>query len=242
MPSETADGSHLARFAADLRELHDRAGRPDYRQLCERTHFGRTVLSAALNGNRLPSWPVTRALVEALGGDPEQWRERWGSVAHALRGEGDPGEATDSPLEPSAPAPPANPGVAAAAVPTTRRSSFGRRWWAWVAAALAVTLLALAGLMTITGWGDPAAPPALPTDPGAGIVGGWCMRVIALRDVRVFTAPEGDELWTQWGRDTRFWIDPGAGTLKRYRTVLRNGRHGWVGTDARYVAAADGCP
>lgn len=86
MPSETADGSHLARFAADLRELHDRAGRPDYRQLCESTHFGRTVLSAALNGNRLPSWPVTRALVEALGGDPEQWRERWGSAAHALPG------------------------------------------------------------------------------------------------------------------------------------------------------------
>jgi hypothetical protein len=74
----------LAQFAAELQRLHRQAGRPTYRELQRVTGYGRTVLSEALNGNRLPTWPVTQALVQALGGDPEEWRPRWAATDHAF--------------------------------------------------------------------------------------------------------------------------------------------------------------
>ena len=33
---------------------------------------------------------------------------------------------------------------------------------------------------------------------------------------------------------TPFWIDPDASTTNRYRTVLRNGRHGWIGINKNH--------
>jgi hypothetical protein len=59
--------------------------------------------------------------------------------------------------------------------------------------------------------------------------------------VRVFVAPTGDEVWTSWAHDTKFWVDRDAGSPSRYRTTLRNGRHGWVTRDRRYIQPADGC-
>ena len=65
------------RFAAELRALRDTAGRPSYRELAGRAHFSKATLSAAAGGHRLPTWEVTRAYVDACGGDVDQWRERW---------------------------------------------------------------------------------------------------------------------------------------------------------------------
>src|SRR5690349_22199481 len=99
-------------FATELRRLHREAGKPTYRELQRRTGYGRTVLSAALNGSRLPTWPVAEALVTALGGDPGSFKSRWAAAS------------------PSPPA--ASPSPAA---PTPRR-------WAFAAAAAAVLIAA----------------------------------------------------------------------------------------------------
>jgi hypothetical protein len=78
------------------------------------------------------------------------------------------------------------------------------------------------------------------TDPAAAVADGRCMKVTA-KDVRVFTDASGDQIWTRWTKETRFWAQPGAGTDTRQRTVLRNGSQGWVTSDARYVAPASDC-
>lgn len=75
------DGSPVAWFAADLRRLRVEAGTPTYRRLGERTHYTPSVLSDAARGERLPTWPVTRAYVVACGGDVAAWRERWLQIA-----------------------------------------------------------------------------------------------------------------------------------------------------------------
>ena len=38
-------------------------------------------MAKAASGNRLPSWEVTRAYVQACGGDLKEWRARWEDVA-----------------------------------------------------------------------------------------------------------------------------------------------------------------
>jgi hypothetical protein len=90
----------MAGFAAQLRELRERAGRPSYRQLAQRAHYSHTALSQAAAGGSLPSLAVTQAFVHACGGDVEEWTARWHQVNRAVR-------------PPSAPAPgPAMPGPA----------------------------------------------------------------------------------------------------------------------------------
>ncbi len=198
-------------FAAGLRELHRAAGKPTYQRLQRETGYGRTVLSAALNGSRLPTWPVTEALVQALGGDPVEWKARWASASTEpqLAGDG----------------------------PTPRR----RAWWIWTVAAVTVVLATAVIAATLRGHGSsPSAQPADSTAPATGI-DGVCMTVTA-RDVRVFASATGDEPWTTWKHGTRFWIDRAASSPRRYRTVLRDGRHGWVTNDKHFVQAATDCP
>jgi hypothetical protein len=67
----------LPQFAEALRALRTRAGKPDFTTMCRATGYGRTVLSQAFNGRGVPTWPVVEALVDMLGGERDEWRERW---------------------------------------------------------------------------------------------------------------------------------------------------------------------
>ncbi|MDT7785133.1 MAG: hypothetical protein QOF58_3552 [Pseudonocardiales bacterium] len=71
-------------FAADLRRLREKAGKPTYRELSKRAHYSVTVLSDAASGRKLPTLAVTLAYVEACGGDGEEWRQRWHELSEEL--------------------------------------------------------------------------------------------------------------------------------------------------------------
>ncbi len=73
----------VARFAAQLRELRERAGRPSYRRLAQLTHYSHTALSQAAAGRSVPSLAVTQAFVRGCGGDVEEWSARWREVARS---------------------------------------------------------------------------------------------------------------------------------------------------------------
>lgn len=75
------DAGALAEFAAGLRELRVRAGRPTYRTLALRAYYSPSTLSVAASGTVVPSREVTLALVSACGGDVEQWDRRWRALA-----------------------------------------------------------------------------------------------------------------------------------------------------------------
>jgi hypothetical protein len=57
--------------------LREKAGHLPYRALARRAGFSASTLSVAASGKVLPSLDVTLAYVQACGGDPEPWRERW---------------------------------------------------------------------------------------------------------------------------------------------------------------------
>ncbi|NKE56052.1 hypothetical protein FXN61_04095 [Lentzea sp. PSKA42] len=80
-----SDDAELLRFAADLRLLREKAGKPTYRELSKVAHYSVTVLSEAASGRKLPSLAVTTAYVHACGGDVEQWRRRWHDVADGAK-------------------------------------------------------------------------------------------------------------------------------------------------------------
>ena len=67
----------LQRFAEDLQRLRASAGIRSQRSLAARTFFSHTTISAAEQGKILPSLEVTMAIVEACGGDPKEWEQRW---------------------------------------------------------------------------------------------------------------------------------------------------------------------
>ncbi|WP_051799759.1 nSTAND1 domain-containing NTPase [Catenuloplanes japonicus] len=67
----------MEQFAAGLRELRDKAGRPGYRQMAARVNYSVATLSAAASGRRLPTLEVTLAYVAGCDGDPAEWERRW---------------------------------------------------------------------------------------------------------------------------------------------------------------------
>jgi WD40 repeat protein len=75
-----ADGP-IAAFAAELRELRERAGSPGYRELAARAGYSAAALANAAGGRRLPSLAMTLAFVRACDGDPGVWEQRWRHVA-----------------------------------------------------------------------------------------------------------------------------------------------------------------
>ncbi|MEN3308149.1 MAG: hypothetical protein V7603_4351 [Micromonosporaceae bacterium] len=85
-PLEAEDGP-LVRFAADLRLLRAKAGRPPYRSLAQRAHYSLAALSEAAAGRKLPSLAVTLAYVRACDGDAQAWQRRWHEVAAELAAE-----------------------------------------------------------------------------------------------------------------------------------------------------------
>ncbi len=78
------EDSPLVRFAADLRELRERAGSPPYRKLARAAHYSSSTLADAAAGRKLPSLPVTLAYIQACGGDPAVWEGRWHQLSIAL--------------------------------------------------------------------------------------------------------------------------------------------------------------
>ncbi|MFS8097849.1 hypothetical protein LFM09_11975 [Lentzea alba] len=78
------EDSSLLSFAADLRRLREKAGKPTYRELSKQAHYSVTVLSDAASGRKLPTLAVTLAYVEACGGDAEEWRRRWHELSEEL--------------------------------------------------------------------------------------------------------------------------------------------------------------
>ncbi len=78
------EDSALLMFAADLRRLREKAGKPTYRELSKQAHYSVSVLSDAASGRKLPTLAVTLAYVRACGGDAEEWRQRWYELAEEL--------------------------------------------------------------------------------------------------------------------------------------------------------------
>jgi WD40 repeat protein len=71
------EDSALVQFAADLRRLRDKAGKPSYRELARGAHYSSTTLSDAAGGRRLPTLAVVVAYVRACGGEVVEWERRW---------------------------------------------------------------------------------------------------------------------------------------------------------------------
>ncbi|MGW3377420.1 helix-turn-helix domain-containing protein [Streptomyces hydrogenans] len=69
-----------AHFASHLQLLLARAGDPSVRQLATKTGYGKSTISDALAGKRLPTWPVAKALGTAFGADVDDLRERWANA------------------------------------------------------------------------------------------------------------------------------------------------------------------
>ncbi|MCX4777956.1 hypothetical protein [Streptomyces sp. NBC_01264] len=90
------DTGPLARFAADLRKLREKAGRPPYRALAKRAHYSSTTLSDAAGGHTFPSLAVTLAYVEACRGDPRAWEARWHEVAAETAASAQGGESAEA--------------------------------------------------------------------------------------------------------------------------------------------------
>ncbi|MEV7190222.1 hypothetical protein AB0N81_00255 [Streptomyces sp. NPDC093510] len=82
------DGGVLTEFAADLRQLREKAGSPPYRRLARDAHYSSTTLADAAAGRRLPSLPVTLAYVRACGGDVAAWEDRWRALSARLASTG----------------------------------------------------------------------------------------------------------------------------------------------------------
>ncbi|MEV6242791.1 helix-turn-helix domain-containing protein [Lentzea sp. NPDC051838] len=76
-----SEDTELGRFAADLRKLRDKAGKPSYRELASRAHYSAATLSDAASGKKLPSLAVTLAYVKACDGDVREWEQRWRDIA-----------------------------------------------------------------------------------------------------------------------------------------------------------------
>ncbi|HTI25733.1 MAG TPA: hypothetical protein VL652_32385 [Kutzneria sp.] len=74
----------VQRFAWELRQLREQAGRPTYRRLAQQAHYSVTTLADAAKGDRLPSLEVTLAFVTVCGGDPAEWETRWRAAAAEL--------------------------------------------------------------------------------------------------------------------------------------------------------------
>jgi hypothetical protein len=74
----------LQRFASELSELRERAGRPSFALLAARTHFSRSAMASVTAGHAMPTVPVLRAFVDACGGDSDHWEQRWHQIQQAM--------------------------------------------------------------------------------------------------------------------------------------------------------------
>lgn len=87
----------VQRFAWELRQLREAAGRPTYRALSARVHYSASVLAEAAAGLSVPSLAVTLAYVRGCGGDAEEWQERWRRLVADVAGRDGSGAAEEPP-------------------------------------------------------------------------------------------------------------------------------------------------
>lgn len=101
-------------FAKELRILR---GNRKQAALARDARVSQATVSNAFNGKCLPTWPTTRALVQALGGDTKAWHARWEAAkaaqAEPSAGNEPPVDAGGEPLrpEPSSPVTKAPPTI-----------------------------------------------------------------------------------------------------------------------------------
>jgi tetratricopeptide (TPR) repeat protein len=74
-----------------LHQLHHRAGWPSLRVLAREAGCSHTTVSGVFSSPRLPSWGVLELLVEAMGGDADQFHSLW--LAAGATSEADPTDA-----------------------------------------------------------------------------------------------------------------------------------------------------
>ncbi|MBP2324715.1 WD40 repeat protein [Kibdelosporangium banguiense] len=91
------DTGLVQRFAFELRQLRDSAGRPSYRELAQRAHYSVTALSEAAGGRTFPSLAVTLAYVQACAGDRDMWLSRWQAVSDELAPDSDDDDVAAAP-------------------------------------------------------------------------------------------------------------------------------------------------
>ncbi|MFB9558605.1 helix-turn-helix domain-containing protein [Streptomyces roseoviridis] len=72
-PPSTSQASALAKALSNLQ----RQNKPSYSTLGQAAGVSRSYISRILSGERIPSWPVTRKITIACGGDPEVLRPMW---------------------------------------------------------------------------------------------------------------------------------------------------------------------
>lgn len=108
-------------FAAELRELRERAGSPSFRKMAMRSGaISHTTLHEAAIGARFPSWATTREFVLALDADEAEWRARWTEARQPAASSPDTTTTPDSATTPAPdPYPSGQPDTAAAPAPTT---------------------------------------------------------------------------------------------------------------------------
>lgn len=80
----TATAAH-AELISELRSAHLAAGAPSTRMISRRIaqrggRVSHTSVHDAINGNRLVSWPMTEAIVKALGADVSLFRRLWAAA------------------------------------------------------------------------------------------------------------------------------------------------------------------
>jgi tetratricopeptide (TPR) repeat protein len=97
-PGPTPPGP-VGDFAQYLRDSLIQAGKPDYSQMRRATRYGRSALSAAFAGKKLPAWELVARLIQFLGGDVDAARERW---AAAKRAQSEPGSESELAHRPAA--------------------------------------------------------------------------------------------------------------------------------------------
>lgn len=73
----------ISEFLDDLKRLRGVAGQPSLRKMSRAVHYSHTALGNALTSGRLPTLPMTLALVRACGGDEDYWINRWSAVNSA---------------------------------------------------------------------------------------------------------------------------------------------------------------
>ncbi|GAB1509826.1 hypothetical protein JCM33774_18670 [Actinophytocola sp. KF-1] len=76
--SETGGLGVAGELVAALQSLHVQAGKPSMRSIATAVgDVSHTTVSEAINGKRIPSWPIVRSIVRYLNGDEESFHQLW---------------------------------------------------------------------------------------------------------------------------------------------------------------------
>jgi len=160
-PERSIDPSEgpIQAFAAELRDLRERAGRPKYAVLAQRSGRSQTTLSEAAGGRRLPTLDTVEAFVRACHGDIATFRRSWHETARSLGQTPETGQEPENEPE-NEPGTPVNGDSAATAPVNASRSGDGRRrpiLLVWLAAVLVLVATVVTVVVAQRSGPDPVA-------------------------------------------------------------------------------------